>query len=422
MHNSLTLAAIATTGTPAIDIVATTETTYTDENYQIVGLQDSQAHDYIFLVPQHEQAYKDLKNEVRFTQQIVPLVERKELPFDTLRVRSWVPLPTGWHGILSDYLPINPVTTASLSQSTDLSVSFGKALAALHSLPEWTVVKAGLKHTTQEDQRQILRDLLLQGRKYPQIPSNLLSRWEKMVDTDSWWNYTPRVTHGDFSSECFHYLEDGIVSLRNLGQVQVGDPAIDLAWVVAAAPVEVMEVILSAYETALQYDADRHLRNRAEIHSELAVIKWFLLGVNEDNSQVQKDALNMLQELAHDIEDEEREQALLAAQVAETIPTDVLDPKQISQALNATEAENQSLAEFGWQSWEQNPDQAFSDAPSEKQTLLDNIDEPHSTDIEPYSTDADANTDTEILTFDDTEFIPAVTMDPNHESIDDKSV
>ena len=84
----------------------------------------------------------------------------------------------------------------------------------------------------------------------------------------------------------------------------MGDPAEDLAWVYSSAPVDCLASIEAAYDLARSEGVDKHLRDRAELISELSLARWLMHGVRVGDRAIVDDAVAMLADLANQVSDE----------------------------------------------------------------------------------------------------------------------
>ena len=95
-----------------------------------------------------------------------------------------------------------------------------------------------------------------------------------------------------------------VVAMRGLSQAHVGDPAEDMAWIYASVPVDCLDSIEGAYDLARTEGVDKHLRDRAELVSELSLARWLLHGVRAARDRIIEDAVAMLDDLADQVGDE----------------------------------------------------------------------------------------------------------------------
>lgn len=112
------------------------------------------------------------------------------------------------------------------------------------------------------------------------------------------------VVHGDLDAENVLTAGGAVVAMRGLGQAHVGDPAEDMAWIYASVPVDCLDSIEGAYDLARTEGVDKHLRDRAELVSELSLARWLLHGVRAGRDGIVEDAVTMLADLADQVGDE----------------------------------------------------------------------------------------------------------------------
>ena len=112
------------------------------------------------------------------------------------------------------------------------------------------------------------------------------------------------VVHGDLDAENVLTAGGAVVAMRGLSQAHVGDPAEDMAWIYATVPVDCLDSIEGAYDLARSEGVDKHLRDRAELVSELSLARWLLHGVRADRDKIVQDAVDMLADLADQVGDE----------------------------------------------------------------------------------------------------------------------
>jgi hypothetical protein len=93
------------------------------------------------------------------------------------------------------------------------------------------------------------------------------------------------------------------VALQNFADAHVGDPAEDFAWLASSVQPEVFDAVAAAWAGALGEgaDADPYLADRAQLTSELLLVRWLMFGRRTGDSSVVADARTMLVELATDV-------------------------------------------------------------------------------------------------------------------------
>ena len=132
------------------------------------------------------------------------------------------------------------------------------------------------------------------------IPANLWDRWEESLENLSLWRFLPSPIHGDLSETSIHVDHGRVCALTGFSSAHVGDPAVDIAWVFARASDEFLERFHEAYQQT-RSEKDLHLLERAELLSELAVVRWLVHGLHSDDSEIVDEARAMLADLSASI-------------------------------------------------------------------------------------------------------------------------
>src|SRR5699024_9466607 len=134
-----------------------------------------------------------------------------------------------------------------------------------------------------------------------QVPAAVLERWEKALEHVALWRFRPTPVHGDLGEEHILVLDDEVSALISFSQAHVGDPATDLAWLLASAPEDSLDSIEEAYALGRPESPDSYLLDRAQLVGELALARWLMHGVNTGSDEVVADAAGMLADLAEQI-------------------------------------------------------------------------------------------------------------------------
>ncbi len=112
-------------------------------------------------------------------------------------------------------------------------------------------------------------------------------------------------------------------------ELRVGDPARDLSWILGARDDAVPEVTFDAYDE-VRGGADRQVRQRATLYSELELAKWLLHGTELRNADIVDDAVNLLAGLTDSVRND-----VLHPIGAQTMPT--LAVNEVESMLARTE-------------------------------------------------------------------------------------
>jgi aminoglycoside phosphotransferase (APT) family kinase protein len=117
------------------------------------------------------------------------------------------------------------------------------------------------------------------------------------------------VVHGSLTAEAVLTAPRGAADERVVGllawsDLQVADPARDLAWALALPAPGAASTVFAAYHAARHGGADRELRQRATLYAELELARWLLYGVDLDQAEVVADAGRMLASLERRVVDD----------------------------------------------------------------------------------------------------------------------
>jgi aminoglycoside phosphotransferase (APT) family kinase protein len=236
---------------------------------------------------------------VRALQALTPGA-RGRLPFAVPEVRG-----VGEHPltVVTRYLPGSRLRLAHVRAGSDLAVSLGAAVAAVHALPTAVVSEAGLPVLGPGDAQRIARDLVERAAATGRVPGELLARWRDAAGDAALWRFQPVVVHGALDADALLTAERGAPDERLVGVLgwsglEVGDPARDLAWALALPGAGAAADVLAAYAAARHGTADRELSRRAMLHGELELARWLLHGVESGSTAVTDDAVRMLEGLS----------------------------------------------------------------------------------------------------------------------------
>jgi macrolide phosphotransferase len=219
------------------------------------------------------------------------------LPFAAPEVSGTAPLPEGGRGVVYRMLAGRSPDLAALQPGSGLTPALGRAIAAVHELPERLIENAGMPVYSAEDYRQRRLAEVDRAAATGHVPAGLLERWERTLEEAGAWRFVPCVVHADLAAGNVLVEDDEVVAVLEWGEARVADPADDLAWLVAGAGGAASESVLEAYALARRQPPDRDLTKRARLAGELALARWLLHGTSTDDQAVVDDAVSMLTDL-----------------------------------------------------------------------------------------------------------------------------
>lgn len=286
------LAALATAAVRGLQPVGAGTPAKPDADVDVALVEDDVQRRWLVRSPCTPAAAARLDQERRVLEALAGL-----LPFAVPHVSGVATLPEG--GVVAVHRTLTgfPVDLAALQPGPGLAAALGRALAAVHDLPETLAEQVGLPAYTAEEYRQRRLAEVDRAAASGSVPAPLLARWEKALEEAGAWRFVPCIVHGDLAAENVLVEHAGVVGMLEWGEARLADPADDLAWVVVGASAAAQESVIEAYVHTRRSAPDRALPRRARLAGELALARWLLHGVTTDDDTVVADAVAMLDEL-----------------------------------------------------------------------------------------------------------------------------
>lgn len=295
-RSPLALAALSTLAVPGLD-VHHVQGSLAPDGFDAAVAIDAERRRWVVRAPSTLAAGAALEAECAFLSGLVDFVDAGTLPFEVPRPAGFAPLPDGGRAVVYPELPGHPLRVERLVPGPGIGASLGRAIAALHELPVALVESSGLPAYSAEEYRQRRLSEVDEAAQTGKVPATLLRRWERSLEDVSLWRFRPTVTHTSLSAETLLIRAGQVSAITDFFEVQVGDPADDLSWLLVTAPPDSVESIVEAYQLRRTELIDPHLVDRALLASELALARWLLHGVRNDRDDVVSDAVGMLRDL-----------------------------------------------------------------------------------------------------------------------------
>ena len=302
-RSTLALAALAGVAVPGLDPARLALPQKESVRLRTVGVIDTRGRHWEVLEAHDDAIGASLDAEADVLRRIGRIVDDGRLTFDVPRVAGTL-RTDGAHIQIRTHLEGRPMDVSALHPGPGLSAGMGRALGELHELPTSVVSEAGMPVYDSQEVRDRWLSLMDDAAGTGRVPPALLSRWESALEDPTLWRFRPVVVHGDLDAENVLTAGGAVVAMRGLGQAHVGDPAEDMAWIYASVPVDCLDSIEGAYDLARTEGVDKHLRDRAELVSELSLARWLLHGVRAGRDGIVEDAVTMLADLADQVGDE----------------------------------------------------------------------------------------------------------------------
>jgi macrolide phosphotransferase len=289
-RSHLTLAALATAAVVDLDVRTTSPHGSSTGDVDSALLTTGAGDDLIVRVPRSQRAEAQQSADLVALRALSAGV-RGRLPFAVPSYRGQAPVGRT-RGIVYDFIAGTHLRTTQVTGGSGLPTALGRGVAAIHALPTSFVTDAGLTSHTPFEAMRSTASLVDRAASTRLLPAALLERWEAAIQDHVLWQFQPTVVNGSLDAASF-LVEDGTVTgVLGWHDLQVGDPARDLAWLLGAGP-EAVDAAFTAYNDA-RGTSDHQLRRRATLYRELDTAKWLLHGTATKNTAVVDDAVGMM--------------------------------------------------------------------------------------------------------------------------------
>jgi macrolide phosphotransferase len=107
--------------------------------------------------------------------------------------------------------------------------------------------------------------------------------------------------HGDLHEDNLLVDGDRVTAVTGWTDLRIGDPADDMAWLVASNDQDFVEAVLEHYTSSRRDVPDAHLLRRAALSAEFALAQYLVKGMAAGNQEMIHEAESMLAVLAADV-------------------------------------------------------------------------------------------------------------------------
>ena len=296
----LKLAALATVAVPGLQVTGLRADSYSDEVRSVANIVDASGNRWTVTCSNETIAGPAAEAEAAILQRLATTHDVNRIPFDVPRIKGTTRTRDGNRVYVHQDLGGRPLEDSDLADDPLLPASLGRALAALHNLPERVYTDVSVPSHSAIECRAGLLSMLDEAPARAAVPVNLRIRWQGALDDLSLWRFPPAPIHGDLQGNAVYVSRGSVVGIAGFTSACVGDPAVDIAWVQAVASDAFLERFREAYSHEREA-TDLHLFTRAQLMSELALVRWLLHGAHTNDHSVVEEARAMLADLSSDL-------------------------------------------------------------------------------------------------------------------------
>ncbi len=271
---------------------------------------------------------------------LVGLLARR-LPFAVPVPKGFVTVPNG-RAAVYPRLPGRALVLERLAAGPGLGAELGRAIAAIHNLDPEVFEEAGTPAYDADTYRTRRLAELDRAATTGHVPTALLSRWEAALEDVTLWRFAPAPVHGGLTGSQVLAVFDSdadpttghVRAVLGWEDAKIADPAEDFAAVLSQVGPGPLESVLEAYANSRSGRPDPHLRRRALLAGELALLGNLLSAVTAGPPHRVRWVAEQLAQLARTVD----ERDLSAPAPVSVVPRDVRIPAPQARPGPADEA------------------------------------------------------------------------------------
>ena len=315
MLAALTSAVLPNLGLAGVRDSAQANATDEAKGIDLAVVQDASGKLYDVYATDTPDGRKRLSNRVRAAQTLAAAREPGVLGFDVDRVIAFVagnaPQPGAFTTAQAkqaaeqsaDERPSKPSPTGAVSvlvtahrdgqaRSLDLltlddCAAVGTALGAIHRLPPNFLAAAKYPMFSTGQIHAQLTAWIKRLRDAGHVPPEITNSWARVIETEGLWSFNTCMVHGGFQDGDILFSGSTITAITNWQDMQVNDPARDLAWIFGKLDETHRNAVLSAYGRMMGSRLDDLIMLRANLWLQMEQVGEFIQALNRgDNDRI----------------------------------------------------------------------------------------------------------------------------------------
>lgn len=183
----------------------------------------------------------------------------------------------------------------------DDCAAVGTAIGAIHRLPSTFLANAKYPVVTTGQIRSQLTAWIRRLRSAGHVPQEITDSWARIMDTEGLWSFSTCTVHGGFSDGDFLFSGSTITTVTNWQDMQVNDPARDLAWIFGKLDESHRNAVLSAYGRMMGSRLDDLIMLRANLWLQMEQVGDFISALNQADSVKIMQFKAQVERLAHQL-------------------------------------------------------------------------------------------------------------------------
>lgn len=289
------LAALASAAMPETSMAGVCENTRSDKADNDAGIdyavvQDTAGRQYDVFVSSEAKGKKLLAGRAKAAKVLAKSHEMSGLGFAVDRALAFSAAgtgsPTGKNSVM-----VSPHVQGEARQLDLLTIqdaaSVGTAIGAIHRQRTDFLTEAKYPAFTTGQIRAQLTGWIKRLQQAGHVPPAITSSWAKIIETDGLWCFSTTLTHGGVADGDFLFAGSTITQVRNWQDMQINDPARDLAWMFAKMDEAHRNALMNAYGGMMGSRVDDLILLRANLWLQMEQVGDFIEALGRaDNARI----------------------------------------------------------------------------------------------------------------------------------------
>jgi aminoglycoside phosphotransferase (APT) family kinase protein len=166
-------------------------------------------------------------------------------------------------------------------------VAIGTAIGAIHRLRGAFLQEESYPSFTTEKIKQQLLSWISRLSKAGHVPQEIIRSWSDIVNTSGLWSFTTCPVHGGFDDGDFLFSDTSLTAIYNWQDMQINDPARDLAWMFSKLDEPRRNALIAAYGRMMGSHLDPMIMLRANLWLQMEQVGEFISALDHaDNDRI----------------------------------------------------------------------------------------------------------------------------------------
>lgn len=309
-RSNLTLAALASATMPGIAVSGTRSSNQAsagdrDAGIDLAIIQDGPGRLYDVIVSSTDEGKKRLRQRVKAAVTLSRAKEPGGLGFAMERILAYeqgenAEGPTGLNAVVI-MSHCEGASVALRSLDAQDCVAIGTAIGAIHRLGGAFLRDESYPSFTTANIKQQLLSWISRLSKAGHIPQEIIRSWSDIVNTSGLWSFTTCPVHGGFDDGDFLFSDTSLTAVYNWQDMQINDPARDLAWIFAKLDEPRRNALIGAYGRMMGSRLDPMIMLRANLWLQMEQVGDFISALDHADNEGILQFKAQVEHLAHQL-------------------------------------------------------------------------------------------------------------------------